>query len=283
MENHRIKIPIRFYKEVATHVVANLIAEKQSNGKLNVNIPLLLGIHGKSGQGKTYQIEQTLKRLNFEIFHISGSELESERAGAPAQLIKETYLRAGRHATANRQGVAILIDDVDAGFGMWGDMYQYTVNTQIVIATLMHLADNPQNLEGKKVPRVPIILTGNDFTKIYEPISRPGRMRSFIWEPDEDEKIAILSPIFPLLDVKEMITLITTFPDQPIAFFVNLKASIFQEKIWKLIEGSASTVLENLQRGMTLQLEAHCFLGELLEVGKNIAHNSHFVNHLKKI
>jgi AAA+ superfamily predicted ATPase len=166
MENNDVSIPMRFRKEVTTHVLSNLLAEKQPE-KFNNSIPLLLGIHGASGEGKTYQIEKVLKELKYEMFHISGSELESEEAGKPGRLIKQKYKDAGQYASDKKIAVAILIDDVDAGFGLWGNMYQYTVNTQIVIATLMHLADSPKSLDDEAVMRIPIILTGNDFTKIY--------------------------------------------------------------------------------------------------------------------
>jgi hypothetical protein len=43
---------------------------------------------------------------------------------------------------------------------------------------------------------VPIIFTGNDFTKLYAPLLRAGRMRKFEWVPDENERICIIESIF---------------------------------------------------------------------------------------
>lgn len=63
-----------------------------------------------------------------------------------------------------------------------------TVNNQIVVGTLMNLSDNPTKVsigqewrESDITHRVPIIVTGNDFSKIYAPLIRDGRMDKFYW------------------------------------------------------------------------------------------------------
>lgn len=42
---------------------------------------------------------------------------------------------------------ALFINDLDAGAGRMGDGTQYTVNNQMVNATLMNIADNPTNVQ----------------------------------------------------------------------------------------------------------------------------------------
>lgn len=63
-----------------------------------------------------------------------------------------------------------------------------TVNNQIVVGTLMNLSDNPTRVsigqdlrESNITNRVPIIVTGNDFSTIYAPLIRDGRMEKFYW------------------------------------------------------------------------------------------------------
>lgn len=65
---------------------------------------------------------------------------------------------------------------------------QMTVNNQIVVGTLMNLADNPTRVsvgqewrEADIVNRVPLIVTGNDFSTLYAPLIREGRMEKFYW------------------------------------------------------------------------------------------------------
>lgn len=61
---------------------------------------------------------------------------------------------------------ALFINDLDAGAGRFGSSTQYTVNNQMVNATLMNIADNPTNVQLPGVyktdecARVPIICTG---------------------------------------------------------------------------------------------------------------------------
>ncbi len=42
---------------------------------------------------------------------------------------------------------SLFINDLDAGAGRMGDTTQYTVNNQMVNATLMNIADNPTNVQ----------------------------------------------------------------------------------------------------------------------------------------
>jgi hypothetical protein len=65
---------------------------------------------------------------------------------------------------------------------------QMTVNNQMVVGTLMNLADNPTRVsigqdwrDDDIVNRVPIICTGNDFSKVWAPLIRDGRMDKFYW------------------------------------------------------------------------------------------------------
>ena len=55
---------------------------------------------------------------------------------------------------------SLFVNDLDAGAGRMGAGTQYTVNNQMVNATLMNIADNPTNVQlpgvYKKVPRSPL-------------------------------------------------------------------------------------------------------------------------------
>ena len=55
---------------------------------------------------------------------------------------------------------SLFVNDLDAGAGRMGAGTQYTVNNQMVNATLMNIADNPTNVQlpgvYKKVPHSPV-------------------------------------------------------------------------------------------------------------------------------
>lgn len=56
-----------------------------------------------------------------------------------------------------------------------------------VNATLMNIADNPTNVQlpgvykTEEIPRVPVVCTGNDFSTLYAPLIRDGRMEKYYW------------------------------------------------------------------------------------------------------
>src|ERR1043166_7707595 len=183
-KNREIEVPERFKRAITLHLVKNYLY------KDSFQTPLLLGIHGPSGEGKTFQCEQVLRQLGVKFFLLSGGQFENPDAGQPARLVRTTYLNAGRSMESGECDLAVvMINDIDTGLGNWGDMVQYTTNRQSVFGELMHLVDYPTDVEGRLTKRVPIIITGNDLSKLYEPLVRAGRMTAVDWIPTLEEKI----------------------------------------------------------------------------------------------
>lgn len=77
---------------------------------------------------------------------MSAGELESGNAGEPAQLIRQRYREASDVIKKGKM-CCLFINDLDAGAGRMGGTTQYTVNNQMVNATLMNIADNPTNVQ----------------------------------------------------------------------------------------------------------------------------------------
>merc|ERR1712157_610613 len=112
---------------------------------------------------------------------------------------------------------SLFINDLDAGAGRMGGTTQYTVNNQMVNATLMNIADSPTNVQlpgvynNEEIPRVPIICTG-------------------IFKDDDIGEVAIER-------------LVDAFPNQSIDFFGALRARIYDDLVRGFI---GETGLENL-------------------------------------
>jgi hypothetical protein len=103
---------------------------------------------------------------------------------------------------------------------------QMTVNNQMVVGTLMNLADNPTRVsigqdwrDDDIVNRVPIICTGNDFSKVWAPLIRDGRMDKFYWQPTREDLVNIIHQMY----CKDGFTqdniafIVDTFPNQGIS------------------------------------------------------------------
>lgn len=128
-----------FLDKVSIHIAKNYIELPK------IKVPLILGIWGGKGQGKTFQVNLAMKKLQINPIVMSAGELESGNAGEPAKLIRQRY-REGADIIKKGKMCALFINDLDAGAGRMGEGTQYTVNNQMVNATLMNIADNPTNV-----------------------------------------------------------------------------------------------------------------------------------------
>jgi SpoVK/Ycf46/Vps4 family AAA+-type ATPase len=227
-----------FLDKLAVHITKNFLDLP------GVKVPLILGIHGRKGEGKTFQCELVFDRMKVEAIHISAGELESPDAGDSARLIRLRYREAAEIIKIRGRMAVLVINDIDAGAGRFDRGTQYTVNTQLVNATLMNIADNPTNVQlpgsydSTPLPRIPIILTGNDLSTLYAPLVRDGRMDKFYWVPTREDKIGIVSGVFAPDNIshREIVDLVDRFPEQAVDFFAAMRARIYDEQIRVFIE-----------------------------------------------
>jgi ribulose bisphosphate carboxylase small subunit len=223
----------RFLDKLAVHITKNYLDLP------GIRVPLILGIHGRKGEGKSFQCELVFERMGIGVTHVSGGELESPDAGDPARLIRLRYRETAELIRVRGKMCVLMINDLDAGAGRFDEGTQYTVNTQLVNATLMNIADNPTDVQlpgsydSTPLHRVPILVTGNDFSTLYAPLIRDGRMEKFYWEPDRDDKVGIVGGIFEPdgLSRREIEQLVDTFSHQSIDFFSALRSQIYDEQI----------------------------------------------------
>jgi len=215
-----------------------------------IKIPLILGIWGGKGQGKTFQVDLVYRKLGVSSIVMSAGELESGNAGEPAKLVRQRYREASDIVKKGKMA-SLFINDLDAGAGRMGGTTQYTVNNQMVNATLMNIADNPTNVQlpgvyqTETIPRVPVVATGNDFSTLYAPLIRDGRMEKFYWAPTREDRVGVCCGIFKDDNVSQSAVeqLVDTFPGQSIDFFGALRARVYDDQIRKFI---VDTGIENL-------------------------------------
>jgi len=268
----------RFLDKLSVHITKNYLDLP------GVKVPLILGIHGRKGEGKTFQCELVYERMGVEVIHISAGELESPDAGDPARMLRLRYREAAELVKVRGKMAVIMINDIDAGAGRVDEYTQYTVNTQLVNATLMNIADNPTNVqlpgsyELEPIRRIPIVVTGNDFATLYAPMIRDGRMEKFFWEPTRDDRIGIVSGILGGDGVAQadVIRLVDTYPDQAIDFYSALRSRLYDEQIRAFIqaiglERLSLRVVNSAERPPEFR-QPDFSLPHLLEVGAEIVY-----------
>lgn len=218
-----------FRLAIRTHLLANLLVD-------NLDCPLILGVFGPPGEGKTFQVEMICKELGIAQQVISPGELESENAGAPGQLLRRQYLLAGADSIDGPPGV-VVVHDIDTILGDWGNLVQYTVNRQVVYAQLMAFCDFPTEVAGQRCRRVPIILTGNNPSSLYGPLLRPGRTRLFRWKPDVAMRARMVGPIFPTVDPYSLERLVADHEDMPTSFWASVRSYLMEQHLDDIVAG----------------------------------------------
>ncbi|KAK4735764.1 hypothetical protein R3W88_010025 [Solanum pinnatisectum] len=230
-----------FLDKVVCHIVKNYISHV-----LNAKVPLILGVWGGKGQGKSFQTELIFQAMGIEPVIMSAGELESERAGEPGKLIRERYRTASQVVQNQGKMSVLMINDIDAGLGRFGNT-QVTVNNQIVVGTLMNLCDNPTRVsvgqdwrEGDITHRIPIIVTGNDFSTMYAPLIRDGRMEKFYWQPTQEDIVNIVCRMYEKdgITKDEVATIVNTFPNQALDFYGAMRSRTYDQSILKWVEDS---------------------------------------------
>ncbi|MGB3299336.1 MAG: ribulose bisphosphate carboxylase small subunit [Phormidesmis sp.] len=271
-----------FLDKLAVHITKNYLELPQ------VKIPLILGIHGRKGEGKTFQCELVFERMGVEVVYISGGELESPDAGDPARLIRLRYREAAELVRVRGCMAVLMINDLDAGAGRFDRMTQYTVNTQLVNNTLMNIADNPTNVQlpgsydEKELPRIPIIATGNDFATLYAPLIRDGRMQKYYWEPTYEDRLGIMGGMFADdgLSPSDVEKLVKHFDAQAIDFFGAVRSQVYDEQITEFIhsigvEKIASRVVNTLK--LPSFTRPNFQIEHLIEVGESLVREQEHV------
>jgi hypothetical protein len=222
----------RLKNAIAIHIVRSMCDRPHG--------PLLLVIQGPAGEGKTFQAKEICFSLGIDIVSLPGSSLGGEHEKEPVHILRNSYVFASDHAHATDNLSCLLIDDLDTSIVSTKSDRKYTANSQLLSGAMMHLCDNPHHVNGKRTYRIPIIVTGNDFTSLHKPLVRRGRAVFCDWSPTLEEKVAIVQNILQDIIQKEELhkveSIVKHFSfaagnDEPVAFYEQIRQDAFDEMI----------------------------------------------------
>lgn len=204
----------RFYEGIRRHLLANFLDLAFR--------PIVCGIFGRSGDGKSAQLGAALDVMHTDVYRISAGDLESGLAGEPGKLVARTYSAASL-SIAKNVPAALVVEDIDTTVGEW-ELSTGTVNHQQVIAELMHLADRPVDTLRNCPHRVPVFVTGNNLSRLYPPLRRHGRMHVMAWRPTAAEVHSVARSLFDGIASERAVgKLAVDFSDEPLAFFAQVR------------------------------------------------------------
>jgi SpoVK/Ycf46/Vps4 family AAA+-type ATPase len=227
-------IPERFAECILRHAAA---------AELLVGYPLILAIQGPPGDGKSFQTALTLKKANYQLFRLSGSLLSGSWEGDSVKEVQDLYRRGAEWAKEGKSKSALLLDDFDLSPASQRDGTRYTVNSQLLTGFLMNLADDVTMCQVGTNLRIPVYVTGNDFSHLYGPLTRPGRMDFFTWFPDDNERTQILfealNPFISDLDIDKLLRLCQKNSKLPISAFVVAAQRLSASRLYEFVSKSS--------------------------------------------
>lgn len=110
----------------------------------------------------------------------------------------------------------------------------------------MNICDAPNQVsigqnwrEGDYVKRIPIIVTGNDFSKVFAPLVRDGRMSKFYWKPEKDELMAILHQMYKVRISKAEFFFFSVLQFQASEYLIQYVSYLVYEAPCKILEQSS--------------------------------------------
>lgn len=216
-----------FKERVMRHVIGVYTSDRY---------PLILAVQGAPGTGKSYQTNKILKNAGFEVVRRSSSVLSGSREGDSERMLRHIYKNTAQLLKKGSGRLpVILFEDFDLSGAVRFDKTEYTVNTQILINLFMSLSDDIETAIPDCEERIPIFMTGNDFSALHGPMRRHGRMDFFSWNPGPDETAqALTASLTGICEDPSVIAgaLIRKFPNLEIASFCMAVEIVVAD--WKL-------------------------------------------------
>lgn len=173
---NRLEVSPRFEKIILTHVISLYLKDNELYLP-----PIFLLIEGVAGEGKTSQAIASCIQHGIKVVYISGSQLSGSHEHDAIDVMEAVYKQA-LMLREQKENVSIIIDDFHLSNASIDTNVKRTINSTLLTGYLMNLTQN------KSEAKIPIILTGNDFSQIYKPLVRAGRADQFKWIPNYEEK-----------------------------------------------------------------------------------------------
>ena len=158
--------------------------------------------------------------------------------------MRRRYRKAAEIIKNSGTPSCLIVHDLDAGAGRFKKT-QATVNTQMVMGTLMNLCDEPNRVSDESddeihewreddiIRRVPIIVTGNDLSVLYAPLLRDGRMEKFYWSPTFEDIVDMVHAMFKEenVDRATVEALVREYESQPLDFFGAIRSRMYDDAV----------------------------------------------------
>lgn len=232
--------------------------------------PRMLVISGKPGTGKTVAATDAALRLNHAVLHLPASALASENEGG-ATAILDAYLNSGvKYSETFKMPVAIIADDLDLGIISAVAETGRTINSNLLVQRLQSFADTDE-CQAYDGSRIPMIVTGNDWSTTRPSLFRDGRATWYEHAPTPDEIADIALHLFKPRTAPErrlILKLARRYRKESVAFWTAVQGSLRNDLIDGLIDsGITDQATLKIELNRTRPLEP----GKLLKLARHHA------------
>ena len=228
LQRTQLVVPNTFFMPIYNH-----LRRYFSSGASGRKPPRLLAIQGPAGDGKTEMTTLVCSHLGCHVLFVAGAALAGKHEGDARNALLNVLDEGLRLAASDGRPAVLVVDDIDRSVAALLHNTGHTINSQLLIGALHDLGNDRQWAETGPHLRVPIFLTGNNFSCLPETVVRPGRMRFLSWRPSWSDKADMWLPQFGTLrwsDERRVRQLVRCYHDkgEPLAFFIDLLGLYFE-------------------------------------------------------
>lgn len=189
--------------------------------------PRLLGVQGPAGDGKTEMTTLICSHVGCNTLFAPAAALAGKHEGDACSALLHLLDDAKRVALTNDRPSVVILDDVDRSVAAACENTGRTINSELLVGALQDIANDQGFIATAPHLRIPVILTGNNFTSLPQTLTRPGRMRLFAWQPSCRDKGDMWLRHFNTvswLEEQRLRDIVRRYHarGEPLAFFVDL-------------------------------------------------------------
>jgi hypothetical protein len=248
-------------RRIASHVTINGL-------QLDV-APLILCVVGSTGEGKSFNVREILRRYGVAIHEVSCAALAHHKEGMALYPLIRTYRDASAALSEDRMAV-VLLDDIDRSIASGYASRGHTVHSELLTGLFLDLCDDPYRIPHEDsrllcdVQRVPIIFTANTVAGLDPALCRPQRMGMFAYDLEPGDRQGICERILLVraagmrsgLSAPDVKLLLRKYPDEPVAFFADVIGRFWNETCFRLLTGAVGKPLGRSELSASLAREA---------------------------
>jgi len=212
---------------VLAHIVLRLVNNRVYKS------PTYLAIYGKAGEGKTSQTIASCLQKRITVVYCSSANFSGSKEGDAKQYFQKVYEKT--ESIRKSTPVVLVLDDFHKS--VVNTDTSTTINTDLLTGYMMNIADQNDS--------IPVILTANELSSVYQPLLRFGRADIFEWKFEQNEKLSVVNKILSdIAQQKAIINFYSKYKSEPVSFFQQLKnrhiIDVIQNKV-----GSYAVITES--------------------------------------